>query len=42
MTTEMLAYFDEFGHRRGIETRQRVHVQGLWHETFHCWYDWAL
>ncbi|MFD2213270.1 NUDIX hydrolase [Metabacillus endolithicus] len=38
MTTELLAYFDEFGNRQGIETRQRVHEQGLWHETFHCWF----
>jgi isopentenyldiphosphate isomerase len=21
----------------GEATRQNVHVQGLWHQTFHCW-----
>jgi hypothetical protein len=23
--------------RIGEATRQSVHTQGLWHQTFHCW-----
>ncbi|MBD8014932.1 MULTISPECIES: NUDIX hydrolase [Planococcus] len=37
METEKLRVYDEHGNPQGIETRQAVHEQGLWHETFHCW-----
>ena len=37
METEKLRVYDEQGNPQGIGTRQAVHEQGLWHETFHCW-----
>lgn len=37
---EYLDYYDEQGHYLGYETRKEVHLQGLWHNTIHCWlYD---
>ncbi|WP_226668260.1 NUDIX hydrolase [Metabacillus litoralis] len=37
MTEEILKIFDEDGNYKGMETRQKVHEKGYWHETFHCW-----
>ncbi len=37
MTSEQLAIFDETFKRIGSASRDDVHRQGLWHETFHCW-----
>lgn len=37
MTTEWLDVFDEQGAHIGTATRQKVHAEGLWHQTFHCW-----
>lgn len=38
METEMLAIFDESHNQVGSASRAEVHSQGLWHETFHCWF----
>lgn len=38
MNEELLATFDEQGNRTGTAPRDEVHRQGLWHETFHCWF----
>ncbi|WLR48251.1 NUDIX domain-containing protein [Halobacillus litoralis] len=34
---EMLTIFDEHERPIGIKERERVHKDGDWHETFHCW-----
>lgn len=37
---EYLDIYDEFGKYMGVESREEVHKQGLWHKTVHCWlYD---
>ncbi len=37
---EYLDIYDEFGKYVGKEERNKVHSQGLWHKTIHCWlYD---
>ena len=33
-----MAIFDERHQRIGENTREFIHRQGLWHETFHCWF----
>ncbi|WP_405113988.1 NUDIX domain-containing protein [Paenibacillus sp. FSL K6-1217] len=38
MAQEILTTFDEQGNRTGTAPRDEVHRQGLWHETFHCWF----
>lgn len=38
MVQEILTTFDEQGNRTGTAPRDEVHRQGLWHETFHCWF----
>ncbi|QOT00974.1 NUDIX hydrolase [Brevibacterium sp. JNUCC-42] len=38
MEIEMLAIFDESHNQVGSASRAEVHSQGLWHETFHCWF----
>ncbi|AYB39104.1 NUDIX hydrolase [Brevibacillus laterosporus] len=38
METELLAIFDESHNQVGSASRAEVHSQGLWHETFHCWF----
>jgi isopentenyldiphosphate isomerase len=35
---ELLAIFDEKHQKVGENTREFVHIHGLWHETFHCWF----
>jgi len=35
---ELLAVFDEKHQKVGENTRAIVHQEGLWHETFHCWF----
>ncbi|MEC3882127.1 NUDIX domain-containing protein [Halobacillus sp. HZG1] len=34
---EMLTIFDESGRPYGMKEREKVHKDGDWHETFHCW-----
>ncbi len=34
---EVLAVFDENHLKIGEQSRDIIHRQGLWHETFHCW-----
>ncbi|WP_335871767.1 NUDIX hydrolase [Bacillus sp. 2205SS5-2] len=38
METEKLAIFDENYIKIGVKTRDEIHRQGYWHETFHCWF----
>jgi isopentenyldiphosphate isomerase len=38
MEKEKIAICDQNGKPLDIETRQEVHKQGSWHETFHCWF----
>jgi isopentenyldiphosphate isomerase len=38
MESELIKTFDEDGNELGIATREEVHKQGYWHETFHCWF----
>lgn len=33
-----MAVFDEKHQKVGENTRAIVHQEGLWHETFHCWF----
>lgn len=35
--SEVLDIFNEKYELIGQETREQVHIQGLWHQTFHCW-----
>ncbi|WP_394220025.1 NUDIX domain-containing protein [Halobacillus trueperi] len=35
--TEMLTIFDEKEKPIGVKERDKVHEDGNWHETFHCW-----
>lgn len=35
---EILARFNERGERIGEATRDDIHANGYWHETFHCWF----
>ncbi len=37
MEQELLNIFDEKHNHLGVASREEVHKQGLWHETFHCW-----
>jgi isopentenyldiphosphate isomerase len=37
MHTEQLKIFDEQHRELGVATRDEVHKQGYWHETFHFW-----
>ncbi|MDX1806723.1 MAG: NUDIX domain-containing protein [Paenisporosarcina sp.] len=37
MEEEVLAVFDENHLKIGEQSRDIIHRQGLWHETFHCW-----
>ena len=37
MAIEKIACVTEQGAVSGVATREEVHRQGLWHETFHCW-----
>ncbi len=34
---EFLDIYDEQGNHLGIENRNIVHQNGLWHKTIHCW-----
>ncbi len=37
---EYLDIYDELGNFIGTESREKVHKEGLWHKTVHCWlYD---
>lgn len=38
MNEEILTTFDAQGNVTGTATRDEVHREGLWHETFHCWF----
>lgn len=38
MHDELLTIFDEQGNIIGTAPREEVHLQGYWHETFHCWF----
>ena len=35
---EWLNTFNDRHVKIGVESRTNVHAQGLWHETFHCWF----
>ncbi|GGC80798.1 NUDIX hydrolase [Enterococcus wangshanyuanii] len=35
---EIIKIFDKDYHQCGTATRECVHREGLWHETFHCWF----
>ncbi|GAA0359518.1 NUDIX hydrolase [Bacillus horti] len=37
METEKLKFFNENMEYIGVESREEIHRQGLWHHTFHCW-----
>lgn len=37
MGIEMIAAREEDGTVMKIASREEIHRQGLWHETFHCW-----
>ncbi len=37
MSEEILDIWDESGQHMGAATRKQVHLEGLWHRTFHCW-----
>ncbi|MDN5708444.1 MAG: NUDIX domain-containing protein [Planococcus sp. (in: firmicutes)] len=37
MAIEKIACVTQDGALTGVATRDEVHRQGLWHETFHCW-----
>ncbi|WP_432352940.1 NUDIX hydrolase [Sporosarcina sp. A2] len=38
MESEILNVFNEHHQPIGTATREDVHLLGLWHETFHCWF----
>lgn len=38
MNDEWLNIFNDRHVKIGVESRTTVHAQGLWHETFHCWF----
>lgn len=38
MDSESLKIFDDNRKKIGVATREDVHRQGYWHETFHCWF----
>jgi len=35
---ELLKVFDREHKQIGVETREKIHKLGLWHETFQCWF----
>ncbi|MBE4907512.1 NUDIX domain-containing protein [Bacillus luteolus] len=37
MESELIKIFDEDRNPIGVATREEVHKNGYWHETFHCW-----
>ena len=38
--SEMLDFYDKDMKFIGVESRENVHKNGLWHKTVHCWlYD---
>ncbi|WP_051041723.1 NUDIX hydrolase [Planococcus halocryophilus] len=37
METEKLRIYDEHRVAQDIASRQTIHEQGYWYETFHCW-----
>lgn len=37
MSDELLDIYDESMALLGVKPRDRVHVDGDWHKTFHCW-----
>lgn len=38
MEHELLTVFNEKHQKVGENTRAFIHQEGLWHETFHCWF----
>lgn len=38
MDTEILNIFDDNRKQIGVASREEVHQNGHWHETFHCWF----
>ncbi|MGB2992011.1 MAG: NUDIX hydrolase, partial [Paenisporosarcina sp.] len=34
---EVLSIFDENHQKIGEQSRDVIHTEGHWHETFHCW-----
>lgn len=38
MEHELLKIFDQYRNHAGVASREEVHREGYWHETFHCWF----
>ena len=38
MEKELLKIFDDNRNYLGVASREEVHRNGYWHETFHCWF----
>ncbi|MFB4160421.1 NUDIX domain-containing protein [Geomicrobium sp. JSM 1781026] len=39
---EYIDVFDKQLQHQGVASRRDIHEQGLWHQTFHCWFTTML